>query len=260
MNLPRFSLSIAHTPWIDARVTNLREMLLDLLPLSRDIPFMLHDTDYRGRAWEAVKVEWALKAWRWHLDQAVSHCVLLSDDLRVMPRFWDVLEHMVAAAPRNPLGLMSNHPEGPRLFEQGKHWYRTRAWLVGPAIVFPRDLLGHFVTWYEPWIESLPRGEDRYGFREFFHDDSSMNEWCHRNGRDALHPLPAPIEHQLYLGRSHDAKPFPRHAAEWISWKRVWHANPARDRFSEMAPDVAAAMATSAFWRGADEAPGLRVV
>ena len=257
----KFSLSVANTPWIPARVDNLRQMLMTLTPLARSIPYLCHDTDYRGKPWEAVKKEWALTAWKWHLKQDVSHCVLMSDDLSIMPDFWDVLGNMVHSASNVPIGLMSNHPDGPALFDAGHHWYKCNSWLVGPAICIPRNLLAQFVIWYESWLDTLPTGKDEEGYREFYHDDSSLNEWVSKKlGAFSLHPLPAPIEHNLHLGRSHDAKPFPKHAAEWISWKRVWHSNPERDRFSELPRHVAEQMNSPGWWFGANEAPMLKVV
>jgi hypothetical protein len=254
----RFSLSVAHTPWIPARVDNLREMLMSLTPLSKGIPYFEHSTDYRGQPWKDIKHLWALKAWRWHLEQDVTHCVLLSDDLAVVPQFFTVLESMVHSAPYHPIGLMSNHPAAPQLFDDGHRWYKTNSWLVGPGIVMPRDLLRKAVAWYEDWYQKLPTGKDEYGYRDFMHDDSSLNEFVTRHGLYSLHPIPAPIEHRITLGRSHDAAPFPRYAAESISWRRVWHRNP--DTYSELPRSVGEAMVEPAYWFGADEAPMMAVV
>ena len=256
----RFSLSVSHTPWIEARRANLSRMLLDLLPLSKDIPYFCHNKDYRGRPWEDVKQEWAMTAWQWHIKQDVTHCVLLSDDLNVMPNFFKVLDSMVSSAKHQPIGLMSNHPDGPALFEDGHHWYKTDSWLVGPAMCIPRDLLARVVDWYPGFMAGCPTGKDEYGYREFFHDDSAINEFVTRFGPYSLHPLPAPIEHNLTLGRSHDAKPFPPHAAEWISWRRVWHENPGREKFTELPMHVGEQMQAPGMWFGAEEAPMMRVV
>lgn len=258
-----FSLTIDHCPWIPERRANVARMLLDLLPLSNRIPYWLHDVDYDGkrRGWASVKHEWALAKWRWHTCQDVTHCVMLSDDLAIMPRFWDALGEMVSAAPHDAIGLMSNHPDVPRMLDDGVHWYRCDSWLVGPAIVMPRNMLRAFVDWYERWYFDLPTGRDEEGYREWYHDDSSINEWLTKVVKlGSLHPVPAPIEHILGLGRSHDLTAFPLHAAEWASWRRVWHANPRRDVFSELGRDVAEGMREPAWWAGLDECPKLEVV
>lgn len=254
----RFSLSVAHTPWVPARVDNLREMLMNILPLATRIPYLCHDVDLRGQDWISAKYEWALHAWRWHLDQDSTHCILLSDDLALCPDFMKVLESMVHSAPFHPIGLMSNHPDAPRLFDEGHHWYKTNSWLVGPGIIMPRQLLASFVDWYRGWYHKLPRGKDEEGYQEWYHDDSSINEWVTKEWCGySLHPVPAPIEHQLRLGRTHDAKPFPPYAAESISWRRAWHKNP--DSFSELPRSVAYTMRDPSYWFGADEAPMLKL-
>jgi hypothetical protein len=254
-----FSLSIDHTPWIASRRENLASMLMDLLPLANGIPYLCNDDDYHGFQWVDIKDTWALKKWRWHIAQGADHAVMLSDDVAVMPRFWDVLGAMVSSAPNSSIGLMSNHPDGPAMLAGGHHWYRCNAWLVGPAIVMPTPMLAEFVSWYEDWYPRLPRGRDAEGFQEWYHDDSSINEWINRRGpRESLHPLPAPIEHQLGLGRSHDTNPFPKYAAEAISWKREWHDNPRT--FSEIDRSFADRMTQASWWHGARISPMLEVV
>lgn len=214
-----FSLSISHTPWHPERVEALAHMRRRLEPTPGR--FFIHDADYRGQPWAEVKHEWALAAWRWHLDAGESHCILMSDDLHIAPGFWDIMHAMVAEVPDQAIGCMSNHPKAPGLLAKGVHWYRTRAWLVGPCILMPRDLLSRFVRWYEAWYPGLPRGRDTEGFQEFYHDDSSINEWLSQTGRDAYHPIPAPIEHRLEIGRSGNLQPFPEYAKESVSWRSL---------------------------------------
>lgn len=236
-----FSLSIDHTPWKPERVECLAEMLRELKPAPG--PVWIHDTDYRGRPWEEVKEQWALSKWRWHLSTDATHHVMMSDDLSIMPGFWRAVEGMVAAAPDSAIGCMSNHPDGPSLMAKGIHWYRCCAWLVGPCIIMPRTLLAPFVDWYPRFMATLHEGPNEHE-KGFYHDDSSINEWLGRLGRTSIHPLPAPIEHRLEIGRSHDANPFPAYAAESVSWRAV---NPAD-------------MTDPKWWANPSSAPLLRVV
>lgn len=71
----------------------------------------------------------------------------MTDD--VCPRFWRVLEAMVAAAPDRVLGLLSNHPRGPELAMAGARWYRTNSWVVGPAYVVPHAHMVALSAWEE---------------------------------------------------------------------------------------------------------------
>jgi hypothetical protein len=214
-----FSLSIAHTPWIPARVESLKMMNGSLVGSPPGTRMWLHTRDFRGRRWYDIKHEWALDCWRWHLRAGADHCIMMSDDLYIMPGFWPCAEAMVRQVSMSPIGMMTNHPRATTLLSQGVHWYRSRSWLVGPCILMPRTLLQHFVNWYEEWYPNLPDGE-AYGQKGFFHDDSSINEFVHRAGGYSWHPIPAPIEHRLDIGRTHDDQAFPAEAAESVSWRR----------------------------------------
>lgn len=216
-----------------------------MTPRPHDSVFKVIDTDYRGKPWVEVKHLWALETWRWHLYQNRDHCLMMSDDLFIMPGFWNVLEQMVAQVAYSPIGCMSNHPKAAKLLSEGVHWYRTRAWLVGPCIIMPRTLLAEFVAWYEDWYPALPKGQDAEGYQEWYHDDSSINEWLGKTERYAYHPVPAPIEHRLELGRTHDLNPFPEDAREAVSWRR--------NAFG----DVSGAMHSVEWWR--TDAPFLHV-
>lgn len=215
---PTFSLVVNHAPWKPERVQAKGCMLLELLPLSRRVPFFLHDTDYRGRDWQDDgKVAWALAQWRWSAKQATTHHVFLTDDLALAPRWWEVLGAMVEAAPASPIGLLSNHPRAPDLIVEGWKWYATNSWLVGPAYVLPHELLVAFLAWFE----ALPDGPHTVkGTKAYANDDSSINEWItvHGPGR-TLHPLPTIIEHRTDLESTvgHGDE----YSRERVSWRRV---------------------------------------
>ena len=245
-----FSLSIAHCPWIDVRAANLETMKLALASPPEGTAMWIHDRDFRGRPWIDVKHEWALDCWRWHLRAGKDHCIMMSDDLAIMPHFWDAVTQMVEARPEVPMGLMSNHPKAYPLLQAGLHWYRTRAWVVGPCILMPRPILEAFVTWYEKWYWELPTGKDEHGYREAAHDDSSINEFIFRAQGFAYHPIPAPIEHRLELGRSHDDKDFPEEAGESVSWQRRWiTTNGLRTAYEMLPKQMVDWMCEREYWR-----------
>lgn len=198
---PAISLCMNHTPWRPERVEALRRMLLELVPLSRGVPFFLHDTDYRdeGRRDAEVPgnpkprwVDFSLAQWRWSASQSVSHHLFMTDDLKLAPHFWELLEGMIAAAPRSILGLLSNHPSAPHLYVQGLSWYRTNAWVVGPCYVVPHEHMVRFL----PWAESYRGAAAGMGWS----DDSTLNEWITFHGPgEAWHPIPTIISHDRGL-------------------------------------------------------------
>jgi hypothetical protein len=211
-----FSLVVNHTPWRPERVKAKEAMLLELLPLSRGVPFLLHDDDYRGLPWQDVgKVAWHLTQWRWAAAQSTTHHIFCTDDLHLAPRWWDVLEALVEAAPNNPIGLLSNHPRGPELAADGWRWYATNSWLVGPCYCLPHDLLVGFVAWYE----SLPKGpHTERGTQAWYNDDNSLNEFISYQGpARTLHPLPTIVEHRLDLEST--VGHGDRHSRERLSWR-----------------------------------------
>jgi hypothetical protein len=258
-----FSLSISHTPWRPDRVVALREMMMVLTPLAHGIPFFLNDVDYRGKDWQQAKVTWALDQWRWHLSTSATHHVLMTDDLAIAPGFWMALDAMVTACPNGAIGLLSNHPAGPRLVAEGYRWYRCGCWIVGPAYVVPRETLDGFVKWYE----ALPDGpHNQEGTKAYRNDDSSLNEFLSQTRRNSYHPLPTIVEHRGDLPSTvgHGDK----YSRERLSWRQVQktYDDPAEPKgFAWKAMAVAfdlVAMARPNYWRekgGPEEAPLLSV-
>jgi hypothetical protein len=218
MNAPSFSLVVNHTPWNPDRVKACASMLRELLPYSGKIPFFLHDTDYRDTEWQDEgKVRWALAQWRWSAFQDVSHHVFMTDDLHIFPDgFWKTLAEMIGQKPDVPIGLLSNHPKAPELYIEGYSWYRTNSWLVGPAYVMPHKLLVEFLVDFEkkPW-----GSHKTVGTQQWANDDSSINEWITRSGRECWHPIPTIIEHRDDVASTtwHGDK----YSRERVSWREV---------------------------------------
>ncbi len=183
-----FSLCINHTPWVPERAECLREMFATLRPLPPGTPLFVHDTDYRGESWQGGgKLKWMRAQWDWSVAQKVDHHIFLTDDLHIMPGFWDALTAMVYAAPDHPIGLLSNHPEAPRLAREGQHWYRTNSWLTGPGYVLPHELLVGFLEWFDKMPD---HPHTTPGTKSYQNDDSNINEYVSVIGGYTLHTLP----------------------------------------------------------------------
>ena len=248
---PKFSLVISHTPWRPERAACLVEMLARLAGVpDAPRPILVNDDDYRGTDWQVSKIPWMLKQWRWSIEQAADYAVFMTDDLHIAPRFWEILGAMVAE-PKDAIGLLCNHPRGPKLAAAGVHAYRTGAWLVGPAYVLSREFLREFL----PFFEALPDGDWREtGTKSHLNDDSWINEFLSRTHRTAWHPLPTIIEHR------HDIESTVGHgdmySRERVSWratrsvavvdgKIVWTDTPANFDLG--------ALASPSYWAGAAE-------
>jgi len=255
---PTFSLVINHTRFKPQRVVALDVMRRALGVDRGDVEaFFLNDTDYRALDWQQAKVQWALAQWRWSADKFVTHHVFMTDDLHIMPGFWEALSAMVEVRPNLPIGLLSNSPRGPLLFtEGGHHGYRTNSWIVGPAYVLSHEHLCEFLAWFE----SLPDGSHlTYGTKAYRNDDSSINQWNTEHGPgQAFHPLPTIIEHRADIESTtgHGDK----YSRERVSWRAVRSVAPNGDGFRWVSEPLEAdieAMKKRAFWE--TEAPMLAV-
>jgi hypothetical protein len=218
---PTFSIVLNHTPWRPERAVAKAQMLLELLPLSRGLPFLTNDTDYRGTDWQVSKVAWALRQWEWSAEQATTHHVFLTDDLHLAHGFLGFLGAMVEAAGDAPaIGLLSNHPSASKLNVDGWRWYRTNSWLVGPAYVLSDSALHQFLAWFL----ALPEGpHTEIGTRAYRNDDSSINEWITRSGKDCAHPIPTIVEHRADLEST--VGHGDQYSRERLSWRALRHAH-----------------------------------
>lgn len=260
---PTFSLVINHTPWIPERVEAFEAMDRALLfdgkePVPGKPNYVMHNcADYRGTDWQVSKVKWALDQWRWSAEKPTSHHVFMTDDLHVAPSFWTILRSMVMAAPSRPIGLLSNHPEGPTHFANGHHWYATNSWLVGPAYVLPHDFLVSFLEWFF----SLPDGV-KPGCKGYANDDSSLNQFITMSGLCTMHPLPTIIEHRHDLASTvGHGDEFSRERLSWRFRRHVIHKSPLEFEWVNYAldEDPTPLMRHFAWWRNPWDAPMLKV-
>lgn len=208
-----FSLSIIHAKHRPERVENLRKMLHVLTPLSREVPFALYDEPCpEGRRYVEWQHDLHPRVWGRALQTGATHHVFMTDDLRVHPQIWDILAAIVTGRPGEIIGLMSNSPYGPALYEANYHGYITNAWVCGPAYVMPHEHLGKFLPWY-------------MANREIFRsrgwgDDTAVNEWVTNGGGPGavFHPIPCPIEHRADLTTT-TTGPADPNPYERVSWR-----------------------------------------
>jgi hypothetical protein len=248
-----FSLAILHAVQERRRKLSLAAMLGDLAPLAHGVPLRVVD-EVRppGRSWDEWQHEIHPRVWQWSLETGATHHIFMTDDLHIAPNFWGALGAMVTAHPGAIMGLLSNHPAGPRLaLERATTAYRCNSWIVGPCYVVPRLHLEPFVDWYVRWIESVERRH--YG------DDSALNEWNSRCGPgESWHPLPTIIEHRGDLDSTWQSGD--KFSRERVSWRAVRRCHDTGRALLWTSTDHhfdLEAMTRSAYW--ADYGPMLRV-
>lgn len=227
---PKFALALPHTPWIPARAESFAR-LLDGLGLvehdddcTGDLPLeygicarpgvpVVHLALFRDKEPNRV---WSQKMWRWAVErgvrQGVTHLVQIQDDVQVAPNFWDALTAMVSAVPNQIIGLEQAHPMGPEIFRKGEHWCRTRAWLIGPAYVFPVHLLAEFLQWCDANPERVASENE----------DTLVNRWAAEHAQiDIWHPVPTIIDHDTSVPSTYPGNESHSHRRPTVTWQCV---------------------------------------
>lgn len=211
---PTFSLVVNHAPWAKERMAT--ALLLLAEGIGHVQTFRLHDEDYRGGGPNAKDkpVLFSINQWNWSAQQTVTHHVFMTDDLELAPGFWPILSAMVSTAPEDVIGLLSNHPKSVDLLREGYRWYRTNSWVVGPCYVVPHAAMTDLADWAERrWPDQT---WDKLGWS----DDSELNHWVSTRGRkQALHPLPTPIEHKRELSTWGHTGHGDDYSHERVSWR-----------------------------------------
>lgn len=139
---------ICHAAWLPERKRTLSR-LLEQVPDA-------HVLSSRRREHAAI---WARRAWEWVEDQTEPVAVL-NDDVTVCPRFAEVVDAMVAAAPERVLSLHTSVPEA-RTVETP--WIRSY-WLTGPGYVLHPEHAASLLNYWAsiPWsyMTGAGRNED----------------------------------------------------------------------------------------------------
>lgn len=152
--------------------------------------------------------------WRWGVSQPVTHGVYLQDDLRVHPRFWDVVEAMVRAVPNHVISLISNHPLSNTARSAGHAWFRMCETL-GSGYIVPTALMGAFLA----WADRLSQGE-----AAALCEDYTLSRWQYETGRRSWCPVPTVIQTIDDVETTNPAISYPFRRS-YITWEdpRVQH-------------------------------------
>ncbi len=185
----RFSLAIAHTPWVPERAASMKR-LQDSLNDARD------DMAYEVFSDKEPNHVWSGKMWTWAASQeGVDWCVFLQDDAVVSPDFFARLEEIVKRSGEDVIGLQVAHPAAVGLAAEGEEGFTTTDALVGVGYAVNKEALKEFLQ----WRAGLPQET-----LEAITEDSLMGLWCAINGLKIYHPIPTIVDHDTTLTSTYD--------------------------------------------------------
>jgi hypothetical protein len=155
---------------------------------------------YREFSEKESNWEWSERMWRWMVSTGADFVLTLQDDDLIAPNFWPALVAMLQHLPkRTVLGLMSQHPACPELFQRGEHWVRTHSWAVGTGYGLWREDLEAFLRWRDENVAAV----------RMLNEDQMLNAWVGAQGYQTLHPNPTIVDHDTtietnYAGNEND--------------------------------------------------------
>ncbi len=179
----RFSLAIAHTPWMPERVASY-ERLCESLSLGDFAPFKCFDE-------KALNHVWSAQMWEWSATQDADWCVFLQDDAVVAPDFFTRLSDIIVAdGPGDVIGLQVAHPAAIPLALEGCAGFTTADGIVGVGYAVKRTTLEIFLKW-----RALLAPEALEAITE----DSLLGLFCATRGLRVYHPIPTIVDHDTSL-------------------------------------------------------------
>jgi SAM-dependent methyltransferase len=130
---------------------------------------------------------WFRSAIDWGLDQSASHFLLMQDDARVPPGFWEHLHGVIAAKPNHVISLYTIHVGAKSMGNAGLKWIATMDLVPGVAWLMPMAVLRQMRRWEETAL--------RPGYELRMPEDSRVGMFCAVHALPILQPIPSLVEH-----------------------------------------------------------------
>lgn len=171
------SVAIQHTPSRDDRRRWAREMIAQLRREAPRLRVTLVSDETLEGCWPTYRR--ALEA----AGGKASHHVVLQDDLALCMDFVGSVRAVVRARPDSVVALYTNAHSVWRARERGESWVE-KAGASGPALVWPRELIGEFLRWQEAHVR-----------QDFPWDTVRVSMWLIKTGRKAFATVPSLVQH-----------------------------------------------------------------
>ena len=198
-----FTIAIAHAAYRADRRASLATLLLDLTCAGLEAKVF-------ASAQREKSMTWAPPIWAWASQQGCP-VAILNDDVRLVPRFGDVLAAMLAAVPGEILSLHAQGPEVSKMADRGHRWVRMCSY-TGPGVVLPVGIPA-----------ALLKARGGHGaISSQQNDDVFASTWMQKYGKPAYLPLPAIVHHRVDLPSTfptHDAAPHRQSSVDWKQFR-----------------------------------------
>jgi len=170
------SIAIQHTPAYPDRREWVRAMVSQLSKENPDIPLTIIEDTEREGCWPTYRR--ALLA-----AGAASHHLVLQDDIGLCRDFIASVANVIRARPGNLISLYTNAAAVTKARAKGDAWIE-KAGICGPAMIWPKDLIGEFLEWQDAHIDPA-----------FAWDTVRVSMWLIKTSKRAFATVPSLTQH-----------------------------------------------------------------
>ncbi len=187
-----FSLAIAHTPWVPARVASMARLQAEV-EASDPVSVYMPAGHYHVEDERAPNHVWSEHMWKWAAATTADWCVFLNDDACLAPGFFERLEDIIQTSGKSQtvIGLQVAHPIAVPLAAEGISGFTTSDGMIGVGYAIERRALMGFLEWRAHALKS--------GAVEFLPEDTLIGLWCAVGNRKVFHPIPTIVDHDTSI-------------------------------------------------------------
>lgn len=196
-------VGIAHCAFDDTRKASLDHLLKQLE--GQDVYVSESHEKEHARVW-------AMRLWKW-ADSTGDDCILLNDDVDVIPELGNVVQAMTQTIPDRLFALHTTAAVAPSLAAAGERWLRS-FWVTGPGYFFPKGYAKRLLPFAAKATKAMWSGnEDQVII---------CHAWSEK--RPIWHSIPALVQHRTEIPSTlgYDNHPGRKSNVPWTGFKGDW--------------------------------------
>lgn len=170
------SIAIQHTPTHADRRKWVQAMIAQLRSEDAQIPIVLVEDTNEAGCWPTYRR--ALEA-----AGDAPHHLMLQDDLGLCRDFIGAVREIIRARPASLVALYTNSGSVFKARQRGESWIE-KAGVCGPAVIWPKQLIGEFIEWQDAHIDA-----------GFPWDTVRVSMWLLKTSQKAFVTVPSLAQH-----------------------------------------------------------------